>query len=100
MSYIKYYKLFDVSKNVIDVKKLIDSRANPAQNREVIDRKITQIMTDNLPELRERLIDMYDAYFSVPEKKPNFHAQIEAIENDTVRNIAEKLYKEAYEGTK
>lgn len=91
------YKLYgDVSKSVIDIKKLIDNRPNPAQNREVTDRKIAQILADNLPELRERLIDMYDAYFSIPTNEPTLQDQIKAIDNETVRNIAENLYKEAY----
>ena len=88
------YKLYgEAAKTVIDVRRLLTRRAVESDPLGVLDRKIVQALADLLPPLRERALDMYDAYYAPSER--GLVAEIKSIKNQLVRSKALRLLQEA-----
>ncbi|MGI6524440.1 MAG: hypothetical protein ACOX2O_03980 [Bdellovibrionota bacterium] len=90
------YKLYgEVAKTVINIRHLVSLRGTAADKFEVTDRKIVQTLADLLPALRERAMNMYDAYYSDVGGSLSLLAEIKTFSNKLVRQNGIELLEEA-----
>lgn len=90
------YKLYgDASKAVIDLRRLLETRRSRKDELGVLDRRIVQTLADMLPPLRERALNMYDAYYARQPDHPDLLAELRSIKNKQVRLKALRLLQEA-----
>ncbi len=89
------YKLYGAaSKSTMDIRRLLEERRRDGDESGVAERKIVQALADLLPPLRERVMDMYDAFFGIRPGEATLLGEIHNFRNEQVRSKGEELLLE------